>query len=60
MKLQENLKNQISGNDHNFLKTEFPDNWNFLKKNVAYPSECFNKIDDDRKSVKKFKEKTLQ
>ena len=36
--------------DLKFLKTEFPDSkWKYLIKNLAYPYELFNSLDDYQK-----------
>ena len=35
-KLEDSLKNNTSENDPIILKTEFPDKWNCLRKNLAY------------------------
>ena len=37
--------------DFNILKKEFPDKWQYLNKNLAYPYEYFNNINDYQKSV---------
>ena len=42
----EALLNYMGENDLKFLKTEFPDKWNFLTKNLTYPDEYFNSIED--------------
>ena len=36
-------------NDLKILKTEYPDKWKYLTKNLAYPYEYFNSIDDYQK-----------
>ena len=38
-RLEEVLNNYISDNDLKRLKTEFPDEWNYLNKKLAYPHE---------------------
>ena len=37
--------------DFNVLETEFPDKWKYLTKNLAYPYENFNSIDEYQKPV---------
>ena len=37
--------------DLKLLKTEFPDEWNYLNKKLAYPYEYFNSLDDSQKPV---------
>ena len=55
-KLEEVLLNYMGENDLKNLKTEVPDRWKFLTKNLAYPYEKFNSIDDYRKSLDNLKE----
>ena len=43
-------------NDLKKLKTEFPDEWNFLTTQLAYPYEYFNSIDDYQKPVDNLKQ----
>ena len=43
-------------NDLKNLKTEFPDKWKNLTKELAYPYEHFNSIDDYQKFVNNSKE----
>ena len=50
-KSEEALKNYITENDLNFLKTEFFDKWKYQNKKLAFPNECFNSIDDYQKPV---------
>ena len=49
--LEEALLNYMGENDLKILKTKFPDKWKFLTKNLAYPYEYFNSIDDYQKPV---------
>ena len=42
-------------NDLKILKTEFPDKWKYLIKNLAYPYEYVNSIDDYQKPVNSLK-----
>ena len=42
--------------DFEILKKEFPDNWEYLNKNLAYPFEYFNCINDYKKISWRFKE----
>ena len=41
--------------DLKFLKTEFPDEWKYLNKKLAYPYEYFNSLDDYQNSVENSK-----
>ena len=41
--------------DLNELKTGFPDKWKYLTKQLAYPYEYFNIIDDYQKPVDNLK-----
>ena len=50
-KLEEALNNYRSENDLKFLKTEFPDKWKFLNKNLVYPYEFFISVNDYQKPV---------
>ena len=54
-KLEEALINYIGENDLKNLKTELPDKWKYLTKNLAYPYEYFSSLDDYQKHVKKLK-----
>ena len=54
--LGEVLLEYMGENDLKFLKTGFPDKWKFLTKELAYPYECFNSIDDYQKSVDNLEE----
>ena len=40
-KLEEAMLNSMGENDLKFLKTEFPDSWKYLTKNLRYPYEHF-------------------
>ena len=42
-------------NDLKILKTGFPDKWKNLTKNLAYPYEYFNSIEDYQKPVHSLK-----
>ena len=53
--LEEALLNYMGENDLKNLKTGFPDKWKYLTKNLAYPYEYFNSIDDYQKPVVKLK-----
>ena len=53
--LEEALLDYMGENDLKVLKTEFPDNWKFLTKKLAYPYEYFNSIDDYQKHVDNLK-----
>ena len=50
-KSEETLSNYIHENDLKTLKTEFPDKWNISNKKLAYPYECFDRVDDNQKTV---------
>ena len=54
-KSEETLLNYIDENDVKYFKTEFPEKWNYLTKNLAYPYEFFNCIEDYRKPVDNLK-----
>ena len=54
-KLEEALLNYIGENDLKLLKMEFPDEWKYLTKKLAYPYEYFNSIDDYQKPVDNLK-----
>ena len=41
------------------MKKEFPDEWKNLNKKLTYPYECFNNIDDYKKSVDNLKNEDL-
>ena len=49
--LEEAFLDYIGENDLKILKTEFPDKWRYLTKNIAYPYEYFNSIEDYNKPV---------
>ena len=36
------------------MKSEFPNKWKYLSKNLAYPYESFNSIKDYEKPVQNF------
>ena len=48
---EEALLDYMGENDLKILKTGFPDKWKFLTKNLAYPYDYFNSIDDYQKPV---------
>ena len=50
-KLEEALLKYTGENDLKLLKTEFPDKLKYLSKNLAYPYEFFNCIEDYQKRV---------
>ena len=50
-KLVENL----DVDDFKILRKEFPDKWQYLNKNLAYPYQYFNNIDDYQKPVNNLK-----
>ena len=43
--------------DFKILKKEFPDKWQYLNKQLAYPYQYFNSIDDFKKPVDNLKKK---
>ena len=45
------LVKNLDEDDFKILKKEFPDKWQYLNKNIAYPNEYFNSIDDYKKPV---------
>ena len=49
--LEEALLDYMGENDLKILKTGFPDKWKYLTKELAYPYEYFNSIDDYQKPV---------
>ena len=53
--LEEALLNYKGENDLEIFKTRFPDNWKFLTRNLAYPYEFFNSIEDYQKPVDNLK-----
>ena len=53
--LEEALLNSMGENDLKILKTGFPHKWKYLTKNLAYPYEYFNCIDDYQKIVDNLK-----
>ena len=53
--LEEVLLNYMGENDLKILKRGFPDKWKYLIKNLAYPYEYFNSIDDYQKPVNNLK-----
>ena len=49
------LVKNLDEDDFKILKKEFPDKWQYLNKNIAYPYQYFNSIDDYEKSVDNLK-----
>ena len=49
------LAKNLNKDDFKILKKEFPNNWQYLNKTLAYPYEHFNSIDDYQKPVDNFK-----
>ena len=47
----DSLVKNLDEDDFKILKKEFPDNWQYLNKKLAYPYEYFNSIDDYKKPV---------
>ena len=50
----------LSENDPKILKAEIPDEWRYLCKKLAYAFECFNSIEDYRKTVNNLEKRLLQ
>ena len=53
--LEKALLDYMGENDLKILKTGFPDKWKYLTKNLAYPYEYFNSIEDYQKPVDNLK-----
>ena len=53
------LVKNLDLDDFIFLKKEFPDKWQCLNKELAYPYQYFNSIDDYQKPVDNFEERRL-
>ena len=51
----DNLVKNLDVDDFKILKKEFPDNWQYLNKKLAYPYQYFNSIDDYQKPVDNLK-----
>ena len=51
----ESLVKNLDEADFTILKKEFPDNYQYLNKKLAYPYEYFNSIDDYKKPVHNLK-----
>ena len=51
----EALLDYMRENDLKTLKTGFPDKWKYLNKNLAYPYQYFNSIEDYQKPVDNIK-----
>ena len=49
------LVKNLNQDDFRILKKEFPDKWQYLSKNLAYPYEYFNSIGDYQKPVDNLK-----
>ena len=47
----DSLVKNLDEDDFEILKKEFPDEWQYLNKKLAYPYEYFNSIDDYKKPV---------
>ena len=45
------LVEHLNEDDFKILKKEFPDEWQFINKKLAYPYQYFNSIDDYKKPV---------
>ena len=56
-KLKEAFFDYMGENDLKLLKQEFPDKWNYLTENLAYPYEYFKNLDDYQNPVDKLKNK---
>ena len=52
------LVQNIDEDDFKILKKEFPDEWRYLNKKLAYPYQYFHSIDDYKKPVDNLKKKT--
>ena len=53
------LVKNLDEDDFKILIKEFPDNWRFLNKKLAYPFEYFNSVDDYKKSVDNLRKKNF-
>ena len=53
------LEQNLDEDDFKSLEKEFPDKWQYINKNLAYPYENFNIIDDYKKSFDNLKKKTF-
>ena len=51
----DNLVKNLDEDDFKILKKEFPGNWQYLNKKLAYPYKYFNTIDDYKGSVNNLK-----
>ena len=51
----DSLVKNLDEDDFKILKKEFPDKWRYLNKKLAYPYECFNRIEDYKKPVHNIK-----
>ena len=49
------MLNYLGENDVKILKTDFPDEWKYLTKMLAYPCEDFISLDDYQKPVDNLK-----
>ena len=49
------LVKNLDEDDFKILKKEFPDKWHYLNKNLAYPYDNFNSIDDYKKPADNLK-----
>ena len=57
--LEEALLDYMGENDLKILKTGFPDKCKYLTKNLAYPYEYFNSIDDYQEPVDNIRKRTF-
>ena len=51
----DNLVKTLNEDDFKILKTEFPNNWQLLNKNLHYPYEYFKTLDDYSKDISNLK-----
>ena len=49
------LVKNLDSDDFIILKKEFPDEWQYLNKKIAYPYQYFNSVDDYKKAVDNLK-----
>ena len=54
-KIEEASNNHIFGNDHEILRSGFPDKWDYLSKKLAYPHKNFTTLDDYQRPDEIFK-----
>ena len=53
----DNLVTNLDVDDFKILKKEFPDNWQYLNRELAHPYQYFSSIDDYKKPVDNFKKR---